>query len=184
VAEQWYEIAVGRELHQGDILFECPTIVPIFSGPRPADLDAEVRICDLVVITQTCDLVQSKVPSVLFCSLFRIRDAVEQVEALRSWEIRKGLPAGRIPALHLLDEIRLQDAAELDTPFLVVDFSTPVSLPCEYVAQFAETKPRRPRLLPPYREHLSQAFARYYMRVGLPSDIDPARLTNKALELA
>jgi hypothetical protein len=26
----------------------------------------------------------------------------------------------------------------------------------------------RPRLLSPYREHLSQAFARYFMRVGLP----------------
>jgi hypothetical protein len=25
--------------------------------------------------------------------------------------------------------------------------------------------------MPPYREHLSQAFARYFMRVGLPSDI-------------
>lgn len=27
------------------------------------------------------------------------------------------------------------------------------------------------RLLPPYREHLSQAFARYFMRVGLPQDL-------------
>ncbi len=29
----------------------------------------------------------------------------------------------------------------------------------------------RPRLLPPYREHLAQAFARFFMRVGLPVDI-------------
>ena len=28
-------------------------------------------------------------------------------------------------------------------------------------------------LLPPYREHLSQAFARFFMRVGLPLDIAP-----------
>jgi hypothetical protein len=26
----------------------------------------------------------------------------------------------------------------------------------------------RPQLLPPYREHLSQSFARFFMRVGLP----------------
>jgi hypothetical protein len=32
---------------------------------------------------------------------------------------------------------------------------------------------RRLRLLPPYREHLSQAFARFFMRVGLPVDIPP-----------
>lgn len=29
----------------------------------------------------------------------------------------------------------------------------------------------RLRLLPPYREHLSQAFARFFMRVGLPVPI-------------
>jgi len=29
----------------------------------------------------------------------------------------------------------------------------------------------RLRLRPPYREHLSQAFARFFMRVGLPTDI-------------
>jgi len=28
------------------------------------------------------------------------------------------------------------------------------------------------RLLPPYREHLSQAFARFFMRVGLPIPIE------------
>ena len=28
------------------------------------------------------------------------------------------------------------------------------------------------RLLPPYREHLSQAFARFFMRVGLPVPIE------------
>jgi len=30
----------------------------------------------------------------------------------------------------------------------------------------------RIRLLPPYREHLSQSFARYFMKVGLPQDIE------------
>jgi hypothetical protein len=28
-------------------------------------------------------------------------------------------------------------------------------------------------LLPPYREHLSQAFARFFMRVGLPVEVPP-----------
>jgi hypothetical protein len=31
---------------------------------------------------------------------------------------------------------------------------------------------KRLRLLPPYREHLSQAFARFFMRIGLPVHID------------
>ena len=29
----------------------------------------------------------------------------------------------------------------------------------------------RLRLMPPYREHLSQSFGRFFMRVGLPEDI-------------
>ncbi len=32
----------------------------------------------------------------------------------------------------------------------------------------------RLRLLPPYREHLSQAFARFFMRVGLPVQVAQA----------
>jgi len=30
---------------------------------------------------------------------------------------------------------------------------------------------KRLRLCPPYREHLAQAFARFFMRVGLPQDV-------------
>jgi hypothetical protein len=35
------------------------------------------------------------------------------------------------------------------------------------------------RLCPPYREHLAQAFARFFMRVGLPIPIPPAKLKGK-----
>jgi hypothetical protein len=41
------------------------------------------------------------------------------------------------------------------------------------VREFAHQMGDRLRLLPPYREHLSQAFARLFMRVGLPADIPP-----------
>jgi hypothetical protein len=41
------------------------------------------------------------------------------------------------------------------------------------VREFANAAGHRLRLLPPYREHLSQAFARLFMRVGLPADIPP-----------
>jgi hypothetical protein len=33
----------------------------------------------------------------------------------------------------------------------------------------------RLRLLPPYREYLSQAFARFFMRVGLPQPVDVSK---------
>jgi len=56
--------------------------------------------------------------------------------------------------------------------YSIVDFHRIYSLPKNYLRKIAQEKEVRLRLLPPYREHLSQAFARYFMRVGLPVDID------------
>lgn len=41
----------------------------------------------------------------------------------------------------------------------------------DIIKGIAERNGKRLRLCPPYREHLSQAFARYFMRVGLPINI-------------
>jgi hypothetical protein len=57
----------------------------------------------------------------------------------------------------------------------IVDFRRVFSLPLTFVRQRAPRTGDRLRLLPPYREHLSQAFARYFMRVGLPQDIPSFR---------
>ncbi len=57
----------------------------------------------------------------------------------------------------------------------IVNFRRVYSLPLTFVRQVAARRGRRLRLLRPYREHLSQAFARYFMRVGLPQDIPPFR---------
>lgn len=54
----------------------------------------------------------------------------------------------------------------------IVDFGRIFSLPKAFVRQWASDQGKRLRLCPPYREHLSQAFARFFMRVGLPQDIE------------
>ena len=46
-----------------------------------------------------------------------------------------------------------------------------ISVPVEVARSIAEDIEIRLRLCPPYREHLSQAFARYFMRVGLSINI-------------
>lgn len=48
-----------------------------------------------------------------------------------------------------------------------------VTLPYEYVLKHASNLNDRWRLKSPYLEHFSQAFARLFMRVGLPSAIPP-----------
>ncbi|MBE0478052.1 hypothetical protein IBX65_02895 [Candidatus Aerophobetes bacterium] len=55
--------------------------------------------------------------------------------------------------------------------YTVVDFRSVYSVAFDFIVELAEKRGKRLRLLPPYREHLSQAFARFFMRVGLPMDI-------------
>ncbi len=54
---------------------------------------------------------------------------------------------------------------------LVVDFGHISSLPVAYLAARAVESGLRWRLRSPFLEHFSQAFARFFMRVGLPSSI-------------
>jgi len=54
---------------------------------------------------------------------------------------------------------------------LVVDFRQIFSLPVPYLRKHAASLGSRWRLQSPYREHFSQAFARFFMRVGLPAAI-------------
>ncbi len=64
---------------------------------------------------------------------------------------------------------------ELATGVRVVDFHDIFTLPRAFLESLLiERQLPWLRLLPPYREHLSQAFARFFMRVGLPQPIDPS----------
>jgi hypothetical protein len=54
----------------------------------------------------------------------------------------------------------------------IVDFRKVYSLPVAFVRNRAAMAERL-QLLPPYREQLSQSFARFFMYVGLPIDIAP-----------
>jgi hypothetical protein len=76
---------------------------------------------------------------------------------------------GRLPSFHLLAESTLDG---FKRGVRVVDFRRVYSLPVAFVRKRASLSGRL-RLMPPYREHLSQSFARFFMRVGLPIDIPP-----------
>jgi hypothetical protein len=75
---------------------------------------------------------------------------------------------GRVEGLHLLaspaNPTNNRDA-------VVVDFREIYSLPFDYLVGRATDLGPRWRLHSPYLEHFSQAFARFFMRVGLPSTI-------------
>jgi hypothetical protein len=123
------------------------------------ELGVEVGVnqVDLIVMSQSCDLAHDKIKQVLLCGHF---PASKQSKNIRI-EIRKE----RFPYLHMIEKCDLQ-GREFERQ--IVDFRTIYTLPKDFVIAFAASLGERVRLLSPYKEHLSQAFARYFMRVGLP----------------
>jgi hypothetical protein len=158
-------------LRQGDYFLRC--LVPVFAPSLDAaavGIPHEVTASesDLILMTQSCDLEQRKVRLVAACPIY----ALAEFEAANPAFAKKGrwneVLKGRIEGLHLLAS-PANPANNREA--LVVDFREIYSLPFDYlVAQAAKCGPRW-RLRPPYLEHLSQAFARLFMLVGLPSTI-------------
>jgi len=171
---QWYKIVEGDEIQQGDILENCP----VFVLPPEVDLDSPTILnriyeipfqsSDVIVISQTCDMVKGreKISEVLLCAVWKKSDLTSgAMSTKKDWnDARKGT----MPGFHVLNKCDLE---RFKRDYMVVDFHRVHSLPLALTRQIAIRLGQRIRLLPPYREHLSQAFARFFMRVGLPVDI-------------
>ena len=164
----WTELA-GEHLAQGDYLLRCP--IPVFSQISEQSIEAidvEVRDANLIVVTQSCDLENKKASLVAMCPIY----TVEQLKTIdekygkadRLEEIRKG----KFEGLHMLSS---PDTPANNRDVRIVDFREIHSLPVQFLAAHASKLGKRWRLKSPYLEHFSQAFARFFMRVGLPSAI-------------
>jgi hypothetical protein len=133
-----------------------------------------VETYDVVVLTQSCDLETDKADFVLVCPIWSLVEVGNADGFLKSSSGKEALRRGQLPGYHLLNKSDLDGHVR---DFRVVDFRRTVSLPIAYIKLMALKKGPRLRLLPPYREHLAQAFARFFMRVGLPVDIPPFKKT-------
>lgn len=164
----WYEIVGGEEsLLQGDFINSCPVVIP--SGAiDSAKVSAEVIEYDVVIMSQSCDLEQRKIVLVLVCPVWPLSKFEEKNSFFESRKGKEALRQGNVPGYHLLNKCET-NGFRID--YLVVDFRSVYSVPFDFLLNLATKKGRRLRLLPLYREHLSQAFARFFMRVGLPVNI-------------
>jgi hypothetical protein len=162
----WYERTTGRDLEQGDILKACPLFEIVSDNSLQAQ-SVQIRRLqyDVVVISQTCDLAHGKLRNALLCRVFPLSSLPAELSSKRQREkIREGV----FPNLHMLHACTLEGITQ---EISVVDFREVYSLPVDFAQAFAMSVGDRPRILPPYKEHLSQGFARFFMRVGLPSTI-------------
>ncbi|MBI2927846.1 MAG: hypothetical protein HYY24_19310 [Verrucomicrobia bacterium] len=173
--DPWYRAVHGSDLEQGDILENCPVYRPR-TDPAIAEPDTVVfdeDLHDVIVVTQSCDLAlgREKVSEILLCPVWR-RSELNAPHHLSTSRGMEEARRGAVPGFHVL---AASSEPGLQGEVRVVDFRRVYTLPVAFVRRQAEQSSPRLRLLPPYREHLSQAFARYFMRVGLPVDIPPFR---------
>lgn len=172
----WYDIVhPGDNLTQGDFLPSCHVVLPLSSntdmqqeGPVPA----QVHETDVILMSQACDLEQRKIELVLVCPYFPLSEMAERHTLFKDARGKDKLRQGVFPGYHLLNSCEIEG---IESEFVVVDFRNVYGVPISWLERSAAQHEKRRRLLPPYREHLSQAFARFFMRVGLPSDIPPFR---------
>jgi len=173
----WYDVVEGGDLEQGDLLRDCP-VPRLPEQATLADLqgadeggagpDITVECANVVVLSQSCDLALKKVWRVLVCRYHSLAELATQEQVFQEPKRLEEIRRGYLPAYHMLNCCDLLGHAH---GIQVVDFRDPVGLPLDFVRQWAANSGPRLRLLPPYREHLAQAFARFFMRVGLPADI-------------
>ncbi len=171
----WWEVVQGGTLEQGDILMGCPVVILAADLPFPLsseeDIVVDVAVFDLIVMTQSCDLENQKLEDVIVCPHWDLNEAGEAESSLAKKKTQQEILKGRRPRYSMLEASHLP---EVPMGIRVVDFGRVFSLPKSYVCRHAESQGSRLRLSPPYREHLSQSFARFFMRVGLPQNIDLA----------
>jgi hypothetical protein len=168
----WLQVDEG-ELRQGDYLPGC-SISVVASAFAVVGEPHEIRTDqgELIIVTQSCDLEQRKVRLVAGYPIFPLAE----FEAVNPAFARKGrwneVLKGRIEGLHLLAS---PTAPVENRQALVFDFREIFSLPHDYLVDHAKRLGPRWRLKAPFLEHFSQAFARFFMRVGLPSTIPEFR---------
>ena len=172
----WYELINNcNEITQGDIIKKCP--VPIIKSVSEVKagntIEADIEMIDGIVLTQACDIANKKVDNIIMCSI--TSKEIFEKELTKAGkspkEIKKSLDSiikGQQNAYHIINNYKTEDFQQ---DYYIINFKDIFSIPVDLAEDIALKSGKRLRLCPPYREHLSQAFARYFMRVGLPINI-------------
>lgn len=172
----WFELQEdSTDITQGDIIKGCP--VPILKEfniiEEGQNVKAEIATIDGIILTQACDIANKKIENIILCAITLKFDfeKIQRNAGKSEKEIRKnidGIIKGQQNAYHIINDY---ESDEFSQDYYIINFKDIYSVPVDVAKLVAEKNGKRLRLCPPYREHLSQAFARYFMRVGLPINI-------------
>jgi len=171
----WYEyLNKEKSLQQGELIQN----LPILMSPKKIENDEKGKFKvnpvitrkNVIILSQSCDLEQEKIKIITVCPFVTISELIENNAIFQDDNKKEDLRRGYFPYLHLLDKV---SDIYFNNDLLVVNFRNIFTTHNEYLKDFVINQTSRIALKSPYIEHLSQSFARFFMRVGLPSTIKP-----------
>jgi hypothetical protein len=172
----WYAIVTGDKLQQGDLIGGCRVPVPPKDLSEATEKDVipvSVLTYDLIILTQSCDLVLGKTDYAIVCPHFDLAHSMKEDVALKRAGTTEMIRKRQMPRYALLSS---ETSLSVKMGIRLVDFGQVFSLPIGYLSTLAAKSGDRLRLLPPYREFIAQSFASFFMRIGLPVDIKSSDL--------
>lgn len=158
----WYRQPDEDDLEQGDVLAPFPLMVPGDGGD-----ELLVRDATLVVLTQSCDIAKNAQRSLILAEVHD-HERLAQNPAfghLNSRDYRRALAQGSA-----VSDFLLPPSPDGRLSWSLVNFRDVFVIPKSQVLD-AVAATRILGMSSPYREYLSQAFARFVMRVGLPQTL-------------
>ena len=150
-------------LDQGDIIDGCLLLdLATFDldGANPPHMDYALQ--RIVILTQTCDLANTKARSVVAAVVLNAQSLVEE-KRLKPADIHGLVRVGRIWGWYFLPK-----NADLGLPEMIVDFRQLHTVRMDLLTALCRRGQRKARIQPLYREHLAKHFADTYSRIGLP----------------
>lgn len=184
----WYGVVDKQKtLAQGDIILDCPFLEAKSSTdlpkegetPSKTEADGNVTYYNVIVISQSCDIENKKIDLVLLCPVWTLSEMLGKERKIVNELYKEDIRQGFVHRYHMLDACDIEGHK---SEIRIVDFGNAFSMPFNLMMEQA-SKSDRLRLMPPYREHLSQAFARFFMRVGLPTGIPPFKVEKDPMKV-
>lgn len=171
----WY-VADQEGVEQGDILLDFPLVLARSDGTggyRTEDdtetLSVDIRSASIVVLTQTCDIPKKAQSTLLVAEVhsYDVLTSNGKNNHLKATEYRRALARGTA-----IQDFLLPPTDDARLSWSIVNFRTIHVVPKDIVLNRADAAASRLRIRSPYKEYLSQAFARFIMRVGLPDTLE------------
>lgn len=172
MSNNWFQIISDSTLEQGDFFDDIKVIVPTTELLNEEIKEVQTEIHDVIILTQSCDLSNMKTPWIQVTPVIKLSTMQENFEIFKH---KKNLETIRRGYQHNYHMINKCEISGYEREICILDFRNIFTLPYQYILDIANQEKPRKRLNSPYKEHLAQAYAKFFMRVGLPNDIPSFR---------